>query len=229
MDGKLQIVKWTVSRCHKTNVKPQSRDLEFDCSSLEGIDWNGHMNDSIGWVIDGHAEKACVIKQSPVCAQVTLMAISNKHKAGGEERALRSMSESRISKQEYSMWREITESKGQFWNSLLCYLESWDVNPKSLQIPDHFIKHGQFFFIKTNSPSCFHCHACVQIIFSPRGLYEVTSSIMCRGEWLWFLFQHLISSISRRSPLFEAASKWQWYIRRVTKTIRSTRPDFCTH
>lgn len=38
------------------------------------------MNDCISWIIDGHAEKQCVIKQSLVCALVTPMAISNKHK-----------------------------------------------------------------------------------------------------------------------------------------------------
>lgn len=42
------------------------------------------MNDCIGWIIDGHTQKECVIKQSPVCAQVTLMAISNKHKTDRE-------------------------------------------------------------------------------------------------------------------------------------------------
>lgn len=42
------------------------------------------MNDCIGWIIDGHMEKECVIKQSLVCVQVTLMAISNKHGTNGE-------------------------------------------------------------------------------------------------------------------------------------------------
>lgn len=42
------------------------------------------MNDCISWIIDGHVEKECVIKQSLVCALVTLMAISNKHKMDRE-------------------------------------------------------------------------------------------------------------------------------------------------
>lgn len=42
------------------------------------------MNDCISWIIDGHMEKECVIKQSLVCALVNLMAISNKHKTDRE-------------------------------------------------------------------------------------------------------------------------------------------------
>lgn len=49
------------------------------------------MNDCISWIIDGHVEKECVIKQSLVCALVTLMAISNKHETE-KERGRRSMS-----------------------------------------------------------------------------------------------------------------------------------------
>lgn len=69
------------------------------------------------------------------------------------------------------------------------------------------------------------CHMCPNL-FSPRTCM-VTSSIICCRAGLWFLFQRLVSSISRIPALSEAEFKWQWYIWHITKTKGLQGPLFC--
>lgn len=141
-------------------LRPRSHDPEFSSSSVEAIDWNGHMNDCISWIIDG---EECVIKQSPACAQVTLMPISNKRETNREEEG--SMEERRISK--HGIWYEFLESKGPLCN-FFCFL-FWSVKGS----------HGMGNLSWTNSSS-------YKLIFHHVVMSHTHPNLFPSGPYMWW-------------------------------------------
>jgi len=113
-------------------------------------------------------EKECVIKQSPVCAPVTLMAISNKQETDGEGEGTEINGRvSDFKTGNHVMWYEFLKSKGPFWLLLLfsffffsCFNGLQFVNTgmewKMYKNHNSIIKCDQSLFIQTNFPSCFH-------------------------------------------------------------------------
>lgn len=91
------------------------------------------------------------------------------------------------------MWHDFTKSKGPFLHFFKVICKYLGISMKSLQILFHTVTISSLCY---QFLPCFHV-MCMSESFSPMGLRVVTSSIICSPEWLWFLFRHLISSISR--------------------------------
>lgn len=90
------------------------------------------------------------------------------------------------------MWHEFTKSKGPFLHFFLrWFVNTWVLIWKACK----YCFNCDHFFFMLPIFAMFSCHVYVWIFF-PLGLRVVTSSIICSPEWLWFLFHHLISSIS---------------------------------
>lgn len=138
------------------------------------------MNDCINWIIDGHVEKECVIKQSPVCAQVTPMAINDKQETDRGGEGVRSMQEYQISKLDI-MARDMNSWRAKIHSGLCQWITNskpWDVSPKKPYTNcNSIMRRDQFLFIQTHFPTRVHVTLYVQIFF-PVGLYVVTSSII---------------------------------------------------
>ena len=178
------------------------------------------MNDCISWIIDGHVEKECVIKPSLVCAPVTPMAISNKHKTDTK-------------RTEINVW--VLDFKTGYHGAWHEFMESKKAHS------------GAFFFCccVVLSRISKHVHVnlknptCLELIF--RHVF-LSKSFSLRARACIDLFHHLqprmtlipVSSphpihLSRALHCPRRAFKWHWYIRHITKTKGRQGPSFCAH